>query len=140
MRNDSALSRVRDHDPSDDWSLGQVSRLTSDLDRMATWLRDVVGLKQILQFETAVFFDCGTTRLYLTKGDPATNSMLYFRVGDIQAEIARLAARDVTIKSAPHRIHVHEDGTEEWMAFVTDPDGGFLGLMSVVAPPPGDRS
>jgi methylmalonyl-CoA/ethylmalonyl-CoA epimerase len=31
-------------------------------------------------------------------------------------------------------IHRHPDGTEEWMAFFEDPDGGVLALMSRVAP------
>jgi methylmalonyl-CoA/ethylmalonyl-CoA epimerase len=27
-------------------------------------------------------------------------------------------------------IHRHEDGTEEWMAFFTDPDGNLLAIMA----------
>lgn len=132
VRADSALAMVQDQDRSNDWSLGQVSRTTRDLPAMADWLRDVVGLTEIMRFETAAFFDCGGVRLYLSEGDPANNSLLYFRVGDIEAEVERLRSEGVTIKSAPHRIHVHEDGTEEWMAFVIDPDGGHGGLMSII--------
>ena len=29
-------------------------------------------------------------------------------------------------------IYRHPDGTEEWMTFFTDPDGGHLSLMSQV--------
>lgn len=133
VRADSALQSSLGSEHSDNWSFGQVSRLTRDLAGTATWLRDSVGLPQIMSFETAVFFDCGGVRLYLSVGDPARNSLLYFRVGDILAEVERLRTAGVTITSAPHRIHVHADGSEEWMAFFSDPEGGPLGLMSVVA-------
>jgi catechol 2,3-dioxygenase-like lactoylglutathione lyase family enzyme len=134
VRADSALARKEIEDTSQDWSLGQVSRLARDVAQMADWLRDTLGLPQIMRFENAVFFDCGGVRLYLSAGDPATNSLLYFRVADLHARVETLRAAGVTIASAPHRIHVHEDGTEEWMAFVTDPDGGNLGLMSAIPP------
>lgn len=132
IRNDSALARAGQGEPPGDWQLGQVSRTTRDLPAMADWLRDVVGLKEIMRFETAAFFDCGGVRLYICAGDPANNSLLYFRVGDIEAVVEGLRAKGVAIRSAPHRIHVHDDGTEEWMAFFTDPEGGPLGLMSAI--------
>lgn len=132
VRADSALATRGAEALAASWSLGQVARATRDLARTVEWLRDVVGLREIMRFETAAFFDCGGVRLYLSVGDPAGNSLLYFKVADIQAEVARLRAAGVSIASAPHRIHVHADGTEEWMAFITDPDGGPLGLMTVV--------
>jgi catechol 2,3-dioxygenase-like lactoylglutathione lyase family enzyme/DNA-binding CsgD family transcriptional regulator len=134
VRADSALARQENNDTSHDWSLGQVSRVARDVAQMADWLRDTLGLPQIMRFENAVFFDCGGVRLYLSAGDPATNSLLYFRVADIHAQVEALRDAGVAIASAPHRIHVHEDGTEEWMAFVTDPEGGNLGLMSAIPP------
>jgi DNA-binding CsgD family transcriptional regulator/catechol 2,3-dioxygenase-like lactoylglutathione lyase family enzyme len=133
VRADSALQSSTGSALSNDWSLGQISRLTRDLAATANWLRDVIGLRQIMRFETVAFFDCGGVRLYLSVGDPTRNSLLYFRVGDILAEIERLRAAGVAITSAPHRIHVHEDGSEEWMAFFSDPEGSPLGLMSVVS-------
>ena len=140
VRADSALARAGQHDRSADWSLSQVSRTTRDLPAMADWLRDAVGLTEIMRFETAAFFDCGGVRIYLSAGDPATNSFLYFRVGDIEAAVESLRVKGVTIKSAPHRIHVHENGTEEWMAFFTDPEGGPLGLISVIPNAQGEEA
>lgn len=139
VRADSALAKVDNRDRSAEWSLGQVSRTARDLTAMADWLRDIVGLTEIMRFETAAFFDCGGVRVYLSAGDPASNSLLYFRVGDIEAEVGSLSARGVTIQSAPHRIHVHDDGTEEWMAFFNDPEGGPLGLMSVIQSEQGEQ-
>lgn len=114
------------------WVLGQVTRVTRDLQGTAAWLRDIVGFREVLRFDDMVFFDAGGVRLYVSVGDPATNSILYFRVDDIHAEIERLRAAAVEIVSAPHRIHVHDDGSEEWMAFFRDPDGCALALMAVV--------
>ncbi len=138
VRADSAMAAAKPVSGLDGWSLGQVSRTASDLDATADWFRDVVGLAEVMRFPNAAFFDCGGVRLYLSAAQAGTNAILYFRVGDISAEFERLKAAGVVIESAPHRIHVHPDGREEWMAFFTDPDGGSLGLMSVVEPDKGE--
>lgn len=132
VRADSALAKASLADRPPAWSLGQISRTTRDLPATADWLRDILGLPEIMRFETAAFFDCGGVRLYLSPGDPAHNSLVYFRVEDIAAELEALRRKGVTIRSAAHRIHVHDDGSEEWMAFFDDPDGSPLGLMSVI--------
>lgn len=51
-------------------------------------------------------------------------------VHDVRAEVDRLRAGGVPIRSAPHRIHVHEDGIEAWMAFFDDLDGCPLAVTS----------
>jgi hypothetical protein len=61
-------------------------------------------------------------------------STLYLRVADIGAAYNELSERGVEFKGAPHLIHRHADGTEEWMAFFKDPDDRFLALMSQVRP------
>jgi catechol 2,3-dioxygenase-like lactoylglutathione lyase family enzyme len=58
--------------------------------------------------------------------------VLYFRVADIRAAHETLTARGVTFTSAPHLIHRHESGLEEWMAFFEDPDGHTLAIMAQV--------
>lgn len=40
-----------------------------------------------------------------------------------------LTARGVEFSGAPHMIHRHESGVEEWMAFFDDPDGHPLAIM-----------
>jgi predicted enzyme related to lactoylglutathione lyase len=77
------------------------------------------------------FFASGDVRLYL--GVPENREftskvVLYFRVDDIDAEVARLAGLGVAFLDRP-RV-VHRDGTTElWMSFLRDPDGHHLGLM-----------
>lgn len=43
-----------------------------------------------------------------------------------------MAARGVAFTHAPHMIHRHDDGTEEWMAFFTDNEERPLAIMAQV--------
>ena len=45
-----------------------------------------------------------------------------------------MAARGIDFIDAPHRIHRHADGMEEWMAFFKDNEGRPLGIMAQVRP------
>ncbi len=96
----------------------------------------MLGLRHLYTFGSLAFFDCGGTRLFLSaeNGASAAESILYFRVADIGAKHAELVSRGVEFKGAPHMIHRHADGTEEWMAFFTDLEGRPLALMSQVKP------
>lgn len=116
--------------------LGQVSRSVEDIQRSEAWYRDVLGLKHLYTFGKLAFFDLGGTRLFLTQeaGSPSTESVLYLRVPDIGAAHETLQARGVEFLGAPHLIHRHTDGTEEWMAFFKDLEGRTLALMSQVQP------
>lgn len=110
--------------------VGQVSRIVSDIAVAVTWYRDTLGLAHLFTAGDLAFFDCGGLRLYLQQGDPRPESILYFRVPDIHAAHTALGAQGVTFINAPHMIHRHADGTEEWMAFFEDPDGRPLALMA----------
>jgi DNA-binding CsgD family transcriptional regulator/catechol 2,3-dioxygenase-like lactoylglutathione lyase family enzyme len=116
--------------------IGQISRTVRDIDAACAWYGGVLGLKHLFTFGKLAFFDCGGIRLYLSaeSGDPQPESTLYLRVADIGAAYAELRSRGVEFKGAPHLIHRHPDGTEEWMAFFKDPDGRFLALMSQIKP------
>ena len=68
------------------------------------------------------------------KREAKAESILYFRVADIHAAHQALEAKGAQFLSAPHMVHRHEDGTEEWMAFLEDPDRRPLGLMASAKP------
>ncbi|MFL6578927.1 MAG: VOC family protein [Povalibacter sp.] len=121
-------------EPTQVGAIGQISRTVSDIEQSRAWYESVLGLPHLFTFGTLSFFDCGGTRLMLTSehGARADESILYFKVQDIRATHARLSDKDVRFVSAPHLIHRHADGTEEWMAFFMDPDGRSLALMSQV--------
>jgi DNA-binding CsgD family transcriptional regulator/predicted enzyme related to lactoylglutathione lyase len=118
--------------------IGQISRTVSDIAAAEAWYGGVLRLRHLFTFGKLAFFDCGGTRLYLSAEQETAQtqeSVLYFRVTDIAKTHAELTARGVEFRGAPHMIHRHADGTEEWMAFFQDPEGRPLALMSQVGPP-----
>ncbi len=114
--------------------IGQISRPVSDIKQAEEWYGTVLGLPHLYTFDKIAFYDCGGTRLFLTQQDDvsAAESILYFRVSDIESAYNDLKVRGVGFTNSPHMIHKHEDGTEEWMAFFDDPDGRPLAIMSQV--------
>lgn len=112
--------------------IGQIARSVSDLKSAETWYAKTLGLRHLFSSGTMTFFDCGGTRLMLSETEPKPESILYFSVEDIQREYERLLRQRAKILSAPHRVHTHKDGAEEWMCFLEDNDGRPIGLMSVV--------
>lgn len=116
--------------------IGQISRTVGSIDAAVAWYRDVLGLPHLYTFGDLAFFDCGGTRLYLQAREKpsAEESVLYFQVPDIRAAHAQLAERGVVFSHPPHMIHRHADGTEEWMAFFTDPDGRPLAIIAQARP------
>ena len=118
-------------------SLVQISRSVQDIEAAKAWYGDTLGLELIYAFPGMAFFRMGEVRLYLQQSDkPGPESILYFRVGDIRVAHESLARRGVTFTHAPHRIHRHADGTEEWMAVFSDPEGRPLAIMSQVTGTP----
>jgi DNA-binding CsgD family transcriptional regulator/catechol 2,3-dioxygenase-like lactoylglutathione lyase family enzyme len=111
--------------------VGQISRKVKDINAARQWYGEVLGLKHLYSFGDLAFFDCGGTRLFLSQGeDGEGDSILYFRVPDIRGAHAALGGKGVEFLQAPHMIHRHEDGTEEWMAFFKDNDGRPLAIMA----------
>src|SRR5262245_11745851 len=114
----------------------KISRTVRDIDEACAWYGKVLGLKHLYTFGKLAFFDLGGTRLYLSAegAEAGVESVLYLRVDDIGAAYNELTARGVEFKGAPHLIFRHADGLEEWMAFLKDPEGRMLALMSQVRP------
>ena len=114
--------------------IGQIALTVQSLETAEPFYRDVLGLKHLYTFGNLAFFDCHGTRLFLTAADDEdhsrNHSVIYFQVPDINQAFDALSARGVAFSGAPHMIHRHEDGTEEWMAFFNDLDGNLLAIMS----------
>ena len=113
-------------------AVGQVSRSVANIGDSEAWYRDVLGLEHLFTFGDLSFFDCGGVRLYLQQGEVKPESVLYFRVGEIHTAAKALEDKGVEFISAPHLIHRHQEGTEEWMAFFNDLEGRPLALMAQV--------
>ena len=113
--------------------LGQISRTVRDIAAARTWYGEMLGLTHLYSFGNLAFFDCGGVRLFLSEGEATSSeSILYFLVDDVRTAHASLSARGLEFTHAPHMIHRHADGTEEWMAFLQDNEGRPLAIMSKV--------
>jgi DNA-binding CsgD family transcriptional regulator/catechol 2,3-dioxygenase-like lactoylglutathione lyase family enzyme len=113
--------------------VAQIARTVRDIKESEAWYRERLGLKHLYTFGTLAFFDCGGTRLMLSaQPRPEPESILYLRVPDIRAAHDQLRGRGIEFADAPHMIHRHADGTEEWMAHFRDPEGRPLAIMAQV--------
>lgn len=117
-------------------SIGQISRSVRDIAAAETWYREVLQLPHLYTFGNLAFFDCGGTRLMLSAGEQTQSDgyVIYFSVPDIHAAYRELQQRGAVFQGAPHMIHRHADGTEEWMAFFGDNEGRPLAVMCQVPP------
>jgi len=113
--------------------LAQIARTVADVEAAKAWYGDVLGLELLYAFPGMAFFRLGEARLYLQQGEkPAGQSILYFRVEDIHGVHGELERRGVGFVNAPHMVHRHPDGAEEWMAEFRDHEGHPLALMAHV--------
>jgi DNA-binding CsgD family transcriptional regulator/catechol 2,3-dioxygenase-like lactoylglutathione lyase family enzyme len=114
--------------------IGQISRQVKDIEAARRWYGEVLGLPHFYSFGDLAFFDCGGVRLFLSQSEKSCDgeSIIYFRVDDIRLSHTALESAGVEFLNAPHMVHRHEDGTEEWMAFFNDNEGRPLALMAQV--------
>ena len=116
-------------------ALAQIARTVRNIQEAEAWYRDVLGLQHLYTFGNLAFFDCDGVRLFLSEGEAggSAESILYFRVADIHAAHAELMRRGVEFLGAPHLIHRHANGTEEWLAPFKDNEGRPLAIHALVA-------
>jgi catechol 2,3-dioxygenase-like lactoylglutathione lyase family enzyme len=114
--------------------IGQIAITVKDLERAIVFYRDALGIPFLFRVPNLAFFDCGGVRLMLGPAEGVEdrgNSVLYFRVDDIERACETLAERGVSFDDKPHLIAKMPDH-ELWMAFFRDPDRNLMGLMSEV--------
>ena len=124
-----------------------MEKLTSDdhvlrpveaLDRARGFLRDRLGLTELLAIPGAAFFDMGGVRLILREtGRREEADVLYFGVQDIFGAHEVLSAQGIPFADAPQLKERHPDGSQEWVAYFSDDEGRPLALHAVT--PPTDR-
>ena len=115
-------------------NLGQIALTVKDVERSIAFYRDVLALRFLFApAPSLAFLMIGEVRLMLSapEGDftPGGSTVLYLRVGEIDAEHSALTTRGVAFIDAPHLIARMSDH-ELWMCFFRDPDGHTLALMS----------
>lgn len=117
-------------------TIGQIALTVRDLARSKQFYRDVLGMKFLFDAGQMAFFQCGSIRLMIGTGEPGApvappSTILYFKVEDIQATYAALQAQSVPFLQEPHLV-ARMTGHDLWMAFLKDPDGNVLALMSEI--------
>lgn len=113
-------------------TIGQIALPVGDADRSEVFYGTALGLRKLFRAGSLVFFDCAGVRLMLqgsAKEVHVTPGVChYFKVDDIEAAAANLAANGVNLEGEPHIIATMPDHVL-WMAFFRDPDGHMLALM-----------
>jgi methylmalonyl-CoA/ethylmalonyl-CoA epimerase len=116
--------------------IAQIAIPVDDLDRAVGFYAEVLGLRLLFRAPPGLaFFDCGGTRLMLSRPEGAEAAsragVVYYLVGDLPAAHKALAARGADVVQPPHLIARMPDH-DLWMAFLRDSEGNLLGLMSEV--------
>jgi methylmalonyl-CoA/ethylmalonyl-CoA epimerase len=115
--------------------LVQVAQRATDFAATTAFYADLLGVEPVATFDPPglAFFDLDGVRLLMDRNAPS--ALIYLPVDDIDAAVAGLREKGVEIASEPHVIFSHDDdtlgpaGTDEWMAFFTDPEGSTVGLV-----------
>jgi DNA-binding CsgD family transcriptional regulator len=132
---DGALKDNTMESPPLSGSIAQIARSVQDIKQAEAWYKNVLGLAHLYTFGNLAFFDCNGTRLMLSQESAVVpESILYLRVGNIGAAYELLKSRGVEFINAPHMLHRHADGTEEWLSMLKDPEGRPLGIMAQAKP------
>jgi len=117
--------------------IGQIAVPVSDIERAIGFYRDTLGMRFLFQAPPGLgFFDLNGVRLMLdapARAQAGNGSVIYYSVPDLMAAFTTLSNRGVRFEAEPHLIARMPDH-ELWMAFLRDPDGNLLALMSEVKP------
>jgi methylmalonyl-CoA/ethylmalonyl-CoA epimerase len=113
----------------------QIAFTVQNLEEAKFFYQDVLELKFLFEAGTMAFFQCGSVRLMIGEAEKPTLSegtIVYFRVADLEATAHLLESRGISFVQQPHLV-ARMKSHDLWMAFLKDPAGNTLGLMSEVA-------
>jgi methylmalonyl-CoA/ethylmalonyl-CoA epimerase len=115
--------------------IGQIAIRARDIGRAVQFYRDTLGMRFLFEVPNLAFFDCGGVRLMLGTAESPDfdhpGSVIYYKVGDINASYESLQKRGVEFIDKPHLIAKLPDH-DLWMVFLKDTEGNTLALMSEV--------
>jgi len=114
--------------------IGQIALTVSDLAAAVEFYRDVLGMNFLFNAGTMAFLQCSSVRLLLgtaetSAGDSST--IVYFRVPDIHLAYNALSGKGVPFVQPPH-LTARMKSHDLWLAFLKDPAGNTLALMSEI--------
>jgi predicted enzyme related to lactoylglutathione lyase len=113
--------------------IGQVAVTVSDVASARQFYGEVLGLRFLFDAgPNLAFLAAGPVRIMLATpqgaGAVGQNSILYFRVHDVESAYQSLCERGATADSKPALVAKMSDH-DLWLAFVRDPDGNLVGQM-----------
>ena len=111
----------------------QIAITVSDVNVALTYYCDILGLNFLFSAgPNLVFLTDGSIRIMLTtpqgSGTVGSNSILYFKVTNIEATYTAIIERGSAFERPPQfatKMHDHD----LWIGFLRDPDGNLIGLM-----------
>jgi methylmalonyl-CoA/ethylmalonyl-CoA epimerase len=115
--------------------IAQIAFSVPNLAEAKLFYQDVLELKFLFEAGTMAFFQCGSVRLMIGEAEKPTLSegtIVYFRVADLKTTAPLLESRGISFVQQPHLV-ARMKSHDLWMAFLKDPAGNTLGLMSEVA-------
>lgn len=113
--------------------IGQIAITVSDVPSALEFYRNTLGLTFLFNPSPELaFLMAGQIRLMLTTpqgaGKVGANSILYFKVTDIESTHTELVNRGAQNERGPALAAKLPDH-DLWLAFLRDPDGNLVGLM-----------
>lgn len=113
--------------------IGQIAITVSDVSQALVFYRDVLGLEFLFSpAPTLAFLRAGSVRIMLSTpqgaGAVGANSVLYFKVNEIENVFASIVERGAQLERPPQLAAQMPDHAL-WIGFVRDPDGNLVGLM-----------
>ena len=115
--------------------VAQIALTVQNLAEAKTFYGEVLELKFLFDAGTMAFFQCGPVRLMIGEAEKPSVSegtIVYFRVADIEATARLLESRGISFVQQPH-LAARMKSHDLWLAFLKDPAGNTLGLMSEIA-------
>lgn len=114
-------------------AIGQIAITVSDVETALSFYRDILGLRLLFSAGPQLaFLQADGVRLMLTvpqgAGKVGENSILYFRVDDIEATHRELVERGARSERAPEVAATMQDHVL-WTGFLRDPDDNLVALM-----------
>lgn len=114
-------------------AIAQIAVTVADVETAIGFYHGVLGLKLLFRAgPDLAFLEAGDVRLMLSTpqgaGQVGANSILYFRVEDIESVHAALLARGARNERAP-QLAARLPDHALWTGFLRDPDGNLVGLM-----------
>ena len=113
--------------------IGQVAITVNDVTKVLPFYRDILGLRFLFSAgPNLAFLAAGPVRIMITTpqgaGKAGANSILYFKVNDIEATHTAIIASGAENEGSPQLAAKMPDH-ELWLGFVRDPEGNLIGLM-----------